>query len=546
MRAEDIKWTDIFSIDKKTGFPMLESHRTVFIGMTGLARLRADLIRSIGRDYTALICFRYGYETGIVLALVIKEHYHLDRPEEFLKACGMLMTMAGGAHVEFRDMQFDSQGRLVHCTGIWRNSIEAYLGRSEPETSPIPVCAVISGMMSGYASAVYGSDILFREKTCEGRGEENCAFEARLLSDWGTDIEAPQNMVVLGNLEEEVIRLRAALLNVQQDMARQTCEIRDLKQSIRIHEDAEIVYRSEAFARTLTLASKVASTRSTVLLQGESGTGKEVIAHFIHNHAESAAEPFLAINCAALPMNLLESELFGHKRGAFTGADSDKKGLFVQAGRGTLFLDEIGEMPPELQAKLLRALQQKEVRPVGGLHDIPMQARIIAAANRDLKTMVREGHFREDLFFRLSVFPISIPPLRERREDILLLARHFLSRLRPAHPGFSPKAIHMMEIYNWPGNVRELENWVEYAVILAGDKRIMPEHLPMEAGRTDRELLYLLTSDLPTCEELEKRYIRHVLAHTGQNKSEAARILGIGISTLWRREKGANRHTGPV
>jgi two-component system response regulator HydG len=343
---------------------------------------------------------------------------------------------------------------------------------------------------------------------------------------------------VLNNLDEETSRLREALRDAQENMKRQASEIRDLKQRINVQGEPGIVCRSGSFARVLTLAAKVASSRATVLLQGESGTGKEVVARLIHRHSESAKEPFLAVNCAALPAQLLESELFGHKRGSFTGAESDKKGLFLQAGRGTLLLDEIGEMPLELQAKLLRALQQKEIRPVGGLHDLPVQARIIATANRDLKEMVGEGRFREDLFFRLSVFPITIPPLRERREDILPLAQNFLSRLKPEHPGFSAQAVRLMELYAWPGNVRELENWMEYAVILAGNERITPEHLPLKTDWKDRDLLLLLTSDMPTCEELEKRYIRHVLERTGHNKSEAARILGIGVTTLWRRQKG--------
>ena len=537
MRAEDLKRSNMFSVDEKTGFPLLESNRVFIIGQTGLARMRSDLLCSMDRERMSAIYFRYGYETGISLALVIREHYHLDTPEEYLRACGVLMTMAGAANVDFQEIQFDSEGRLVRCAGLWRNSIEAQLARAAGEENPNPFCTILEGMMSGYASAMFGSEFLFREITCEGRGEEHCTFEGRQLGGWGTEIEVQRKTTVLNNLEEEMTRLQAALLAARENMERQASEIRDLKQRISVRSEPGIVCRSNAFARILTMASKVAQSRSTVLLQGESGTGKEIIARFIHDHSDSAQEPFLAINCAALPAHLLESELFGHKKGSFTGAENDKRGLFIQAGKGTLLLDEIGEMPLELQAKLLRAIQQKEVRPVGGLHDLPVQARIIAAANRDLKSMVAEGRFREDLFFRLSVFPITIPPLRERREDILPLARHFLSRLKPDHPGFSSRAVRLMEVYAWPGNVRELENWVEYALILAPDERILPEHLPLTDDPKKRDLLLLLATDMPTCEVLEKRYIRHVLEHTDNNKSEAARILGIGVSTLWRREK---------
>jgi len=537
MRAEDIKQINTFGIDEKTGFPLLESNRIFIIGKTGLARLRDDLLRCMDRERMATIFFRYGYETGISLSIVIRGQYHLDTPEEYLRACGILMTMAGAANVDFKTIQFDAAGRLVHCTGRWRHSIEAQLAQSDEEDNSTPVCSILEGIMSGYASAMFGAEILVREITCEGCHEEYCTFEGKQLGDWGRDIEKLRNTAVLDNLEEEMARLQAALQNAREHMEQQASEIRNLKHMISIRNEPGIVYRSNAFQRILTLASKVAGSRSTVLLQGESGTGKEVVARFIHEHSESPSEPFLAINCAALPAHLLESELFGHKKGAFTGADSDKRGLFIQAGKGTLLLDEIGEMPLELQAKLLRAIQQKEVRPVGGLHDLPVQARIIAAANRDLKNMVAEGRFREDLFFRLSVFPMTVPPLRERREDILPLARLFLSRLKPDHPGFSSRAVRVMEVHDWPGNVRELENWMEYAIILAPAERIEPEHLPLTDNQKNQDLLLALTHDMPSCEELEKRYIRHILEYTGNNKSEAARILGIGVSTLWRRQK---------
>jgi transcriptional regulator with PAS, ATPase and Fis domain len=290
-------------------------------------------------------------------------------------------------------------------------------------------------------------------------------------------------------------------------------------------------------SKLLIRAEKVAATHSTVLIQGESGTGKEVIARFIHRHSASSGKSFMAINCAALPPNLLESELFGHVKGAFTGASSEKKGLFVEAGEGTLFLDEVGEIPLEMQAKLLRALQEREVRQVGGLKDYPVHARIIAATNRDLQEMVKEGRFREDLYYRLAVFPLFVAPLRERREDILLLARNFLARIQPDSAGFSPKAVRQMEAYAWPGNVRELENWVEYAVVVAGREKILPEHFPMPTTASSRDTLSAFVADFPTMEELEQRYTKLVLEHTAGNRTEAARLLGIGASTLWRHLK---------
>jgi len=299
-------------------------------------------------------------------------------------------------------------------------------------------------------------------------------------------------------------------------------------------ETSGIVYRGKSMANLIALAEKIARTDSTVLIQGESGTGKELIARFIHEHSPRRHSPFLAINCAALPANLLESELFGYVKGAFTGADGNKKGLLLEAGSGTFFLDEVSELPVGLQAKLLRALQEKEIRPVGGVRNMPIAARVIAAANRDLKQMIAKGDFREDLYYRLAVFPLTIDPLRSRKEDILMLARHFLTRLKPSHPGFAPEVVRCLESYPWPGNVRELENTIEYASVIAPDEKITPAHLPPAITQSARDPLLPLASERPSLKELEQRYVSLILEHTGGNKAEASRILGIGTTTLWR------------
>lgn len=530
---------DLLRPNNTDGFPHFGSSRLVTLSITALAGLMRDMVRTVGLEKASTILFRYGYEAGIAQALVLMEHYNFKTPQEFLEICETLKTMSGVAHVEFEDVDLDEKGKLVRFTGVWRNSLESYIWNSQFKLNyEGPVCIILAGMISGFTSAIFGQEVLVKETYCQTQGHQDyCTFEGRPLKGWGLDVGESKIGLILENLEDEMTRLRTALRQAWDDMERQKTEIQDLKLKVEAPLDADIIFRSQAMVKILHLAEKVAPTRSTVLLQGESGTGKEIIARFIHRHSTSAKEPFLAINCAALPANLLESELFGHVKGSFTGADSDKKGLFIEAGRGTIFLDEVGDIPLEIQAKLLRAIQEKVIRQVGGLKEIAVQARIIAATNRELKLMVDEGRFREDLFFRLSVFPISIPPLRERREDILPLARHFLAKLQPEHPGFFPKTIRLMESYGWPGNVRELENWVEYAVILAGQDRISPDHLPLEINRTPADPITLLATDLPSWGELEKRYIKFVLQHTDYNKSSAARILGMGGSTLWRRLK---------
>jgi DNA-binding NtrC family response regulator len=249
---------------------------------------------------------------------------------------------------------------------------------------------------------------------------------------------------------------------------------------------SKIISSSAAMAKVLDLISKVAATEATVLVTGESGTGKELVARALHQNSPRRDGSFVAINCGALPEGLLESELFGHVKGSFTGADRNKRGLFEEASGGTLFLDEISETTPGLQVKLLRALQEGEIRRVGDNHPVKVSARVVAATNRDLKKIASEGKFREDLYYRLKVFPIEIPPLRERIEDVMPLAEAFLKRARirvgSSATKFSPTSIHALEAYEWPGNVRELEHAIERALIMASGPMIEPEDLPPEVA----------------------------------------------------------------
>jgi two-component system response regulator HydG len=305
----------------------------------------------------------------------------------------------------------------------------------------------------------------------------------------------------------------------------------------------ELVAKSSAMRRVLDLAARVAPSDATVLITGESGTGKERLARFLHDRSKRTKGPFLAINCGALPESLLESELFGHVKGAFTGASADKKGLFEAATNGTLFLDEIGETSLQVQVKLLRALQEHSVRPVGSTKDVHVNARIIAATNRDLESMVGERTFRKDLFYRLKVVPLEVPPLRDRREDILPLARQFIGRACKEHScgpcSLSPEVLDLFMAYNWPGNVRELENAIERAVLLAeGKPRIEPGDLPPETRGQPSGSRASAPDQILTLEEVERRHILATLDRLGDNRTETAKALGIGENTLWRKLKG--------
>jgi len=295
--------------------------------------------------------------------------------------------------------------------------------------------------------------------------------------------------------------------------------------------------------KIINISKRVAPTDSTVLLMGESGTGKELLARYVHSESRRAANPFIAVNCGAIPPDLLEAEMFGHERGAFSGAVSSRMGLFQLANGGTIFLDEIGELLPALQVKLLRVLQEREVRPVGSERMIHIDVRVIAASNRDLATEVQKGRFREDLFYRLQVIPIVVPPLRERRSDIPGLVNHFLEKhnqQRPSQPAHisADAMVHLWE-YDWPGNVRELENLIERMVILCDEGEINVDALPpnIRSFISDKKIPRPQLTDEginlnQAVEEFEQRLIDEALRRTNGNKQAAARLLGLKRTTL--------------
>lgn len=325
------------------------------------------------------------------------------------------------------------------------------------------------------------------------------------------------------------------------DQKRLTQENLQLKSQLKKELGFEnFIGKSPEIMKMKELALKVAASESTVLIQGESGTGKELVAKAIHIHSPRTGKPFISINCAALPESLLESELFGHVKGSFTGAIKDKEGLFKTADGGTFFLDEVGETSPTIQVKLLRVLEEKEITPVGGTKKIPVDVRLIAATNSNLEEEVKNGNFRADLFYRLNVILIDLPPLRNRQEDIPLLSHYFIQKycqqLNFKEKKLASETLEILSEHLWPGNVRELENSLESAVVLAKGETIRPEDLP---GKIKEKLpapvVSETTASTPSLEEIEKSYIFWVLNQTSWNKSKAASILGIDNSTLYRK-----------
>jgi len=366
-------------------------------------------------------------------------------------------------------------------------------------------------------------------------------------------------MTAFGNLENAVAAIRAGAYDfvtkpVQLDMleiaVRRAAERRQLNEQIRLlaagHGDAapfeEMVGESAPMRRLFDQVARVADADATTLITGESGTGKELVARAIHVRSRRAAGPFCALNCSAVPESLLESELFGHVRGAFTDARESRKGLFLQAHGGTLFLDEIGDIPLALQPKLLRVLEERVVRPLGGERELPFDARIVAATNRDLEAAIEERRFREDLFFRLNVIRLEVPPLRARGTDVLLLAQRFVEEIAKRTgkrvTGLSQAAAKKLLAYTWPGNVRELHNAIERAVALTRHDTIIPDDLPERVLRYRQRDIVLGGEDpmeLLPMSEIERRYLLHVLDVVQGNKAQASRVLGIDRRTLYRK-----------
>lgn len=314
-------------------------------------------------------------------------------------------------------------------------------------------------------------------------------------------------------------------------------EIRNLRDQVKQYTTFDnIIATSPAMQKVMVMVKRIARSNSTVMIEGESGTGKEVIARALHAHGLRSDGPFVAINCAALPETLLESELFGHVKGSFTGANANKKGLFEEANGGTIFLDEIAETTPNFQVKMLRVLQENEIRRVGDTHDIPVDARVLASSNKPIAQLVEAGKFRQDLFYRLRVIPLYLPPLRERVADIVPLAKFFIDRYCRKTSRNRVKihdtTIKKLESYQWPGNVRELENAVERAMILLEHDVIMPDDLLLDTGELPAAAYDFSTMSM---KELEKLHINTVLDASNWNQKETARRLGIGYNTLWRK-----------
>jgi two-component system, NtrC family, response regulator HydG len=536
MRAADLDIHELLHFSPEGGIITFAGERVLLLDAVALGLLRRELIETLGATAARSVLTRFGYAHGWRVAEMLRKGFPWDSEEEWRMAGGRLHTIQGLVRAEVTH-PWRSGGTPV-AEGIWHDSYEAeqhllHLGQADE-----PVCWTLTGFASGYMSCVYGKEIIAIEDRCRGKGDALCRVAVRSKEDWGPELATHLPFYQKACLDSALTLLTDTLKKKERQLQSRRA-LRHVDPTV----PAGFVGSSPAMLRTLDLARRVAQVDSTVLITGESGAGKERIARFIHDESARTAGPFLAINCAAVPETLLESELFGHVRGSFTGASQDRAGLFEAANGGTLLLDEIGDVPPAMQVKLLRVLQEREVRRVGENRARTINVRVLAATNRDLLADVHAARFRQDLYYRLRVVEIVVPPLRERREDILPLARQLLEgtarRFAKKVPTLTPDAANLLLQYAWPGNVRELENALERAVALAQSNRIGVDDLPPEIGSAPPASP--AAGAIRTLAEVERDYIAAALRASGGNRAKAAERLGIGAATLYRKLKQERR-----
>ena len=537
MRIKDLNHQELLELDPEGGIIRFAGQRALLLDAVAMGLHRKYLVENFGLIAARAVLTQFGFAHGWRMAEAMKRGIKWASEEEWRRAGPHIYTLEG----LFRT-QPGSDDTLTNKGAILLASYEAeqhllHFGRSDTA-----VCWTICGLLSGYVSQTAGKEIYVLEDRCLGQGHAACHIVGRTREEWGDEHAEDLAFFDGGRLKE----------SLDVSLSRVTETLREAEEKLRAHRQAlvgvvrdveeppGIIAKSGKMQDVVDLARRVAKVDATVLITGESGVGKERIARLVHDESTRAVGPFIAVNCGAITETLLESELFGHARGAFTGAVSDRPGLFEAASHGTLLLDEIGEVSAGMQVKLLRVLQEREIRRVGENKSRPVDARVIAATNRDLAHGVAENIFRQDLYYRLKVVELHVPPLRDRRDDILPLARlllaHTATRMDRKITGLAPSAADQLLRYEWPGNVRELENAMERAVALARGSRVQIADLPEEIRQAFPKPV-VNGGTVQQLSEVEKDYILAVLELNDGNQTRTAKQLGIGAATLYRKLK---------
>ena len=538
--------------DVNAGKIWFGGQRMVLSHAHALWKLREDITMTLGSDIMERLFFRYGYYAGVQDAEISKKLRPEGSWKEVFLSGPQLHAIRGMVKVVPDKMVVDFDNGKFFASFDWYNSFEVAYHKNFNGLSEKPVCFSSLGYASGYTSYFFGRQIAFKEVQCAAMGFDCCRIEGKPLEEWDeeTDLER------FFNTE----RLNTELFERRSNFD----EIKRQNPDIRINPEGffSAIGESPSFKKATTLMKKVAKTKATVLLQGETGVGKEVFATALHEASDRSENPFIAINCASIPADLIESELFGVEKGAFTGATQTRKGKIEAASSGTLFLDEAVELSPRAQASLLRVLQEGVLNHVGSYIDIAVDIRVIVATNEDLQAAVAQGKFRQDLYYRLSTFPIHLPPLRERKQDILLLAKFFLQKYAAMYQkniqGFTDQAREHLSLHTWPGNIRELQNVTERAVILNEGHNwidvsdLLLPSIKEDISESEQKLkisatsgsLQLVDDKIANCalenlfyegfdlEDFNDKIIQAALSKCDGNVSKAARLLNISRAKL--------------
>jgi DNA-binding NtrC family response regulator len=538
MRAGDLDHKELLEMDPEGGVLRFAGQRAILLDAVAMGLLRKYLVENFGLTAARTVLTQFGFAHGWRMAEAMQAEFKWDDSEEWRLAGNRIHTMAGLYAAQSEGMDPLSKSGMMLVASYEAEQHLLHFGRANA-----PMCWTISGLISGYLSKTLGKEVFVLEDRCQGKGDAGCHLFGRTREDWGDERAEELRFYDKNRLAE--------CLDVS--IHRVTETLKAAERKLKEHQRAlttvapegdtpqfGIVAKSPAMRTLVDLARRVAKVDSTVLITGESGSGKERVARLVHEESTRASGPFIAVNCGAITETLLESELFGHARGAFTGATHDRPGLFEAANGGTLLLDEVGEVSPGMQVKLLRAIQEREIRRVGENKNRKVNVRIIAATNRDLALGVAGGAFRQDLYYRLKVVELHVPPLRERRDDILPLARVLLAGsalwMKRKISGLTPGCTDQLIRYAWPGNVRELENAMERAVALAPGTRVELEDLPEEI-RQACPVPMVTDGTVQPLEMIEKDYILAALALNNGNQTRTAEQLKIGSATLYRKLK---------
>ena len=484
MRIDDLNVSELLEFDSEEGVVRFAGQRAVIIDGIANGNLRKELVCQFGLSTARAILTRFGYVQGWRMADAMQDLFQWESEEDWHHACGRIHMLGGMYRLAPGPIGSLTTEGLTLVESYEAEQHIAHLGNSDTS-----VCWTICGLTSGYLSRALGKEIYVLEERCIGRGDASCHLLGRTLEEWGDERADEIRFFRVENLKDW---LEPSLHRITEELKEAEKQLRIKKRAVAevdpsIDNEFGIISRSADMRKVVDLARRISKADFTVLITGESGTGKELIAHMVHHESARAAGPFIAVNCGAITETLLESELFGHARGAFTGATQHRIGLFEAANGGVLFLDEIGDVSPGMQVKLLRVLQEHEIRRVGENKSRPVNVRVIAATNHELAGEIEAGRFRADLFYRLNVVQLHVPPLRNRREDLLPLARVLLTKAARGSArtvtGLSPPAADQLLRYDWPGNVRELENAMERAVALGRDGLVEVDALPEEVRR---------------------------------------------------------------